>query len=287
MTTTSTIYTPLLSSRQYPLSCSEIAHILLTAFSKPSGESRYLVSLVLQSIHNYFEEEDQPLIEEKHLEAVACVSDSLMALATRLEVNLKNEAWTGNSVKDVEMMYTRVVFKLTDFLLDTTAGDPRAAVVAVRATLEDARRYLSISDTRMVQRDISFTASKFGISYPKVATIEDDELEMAKGLQGPMIYEGKFVKMKLGFKSILKGKKWGKKGAEGRAETGRVGEKEKGVEAGGNLVSGGVSENESGVGEAEDEWVFGEGKVVGSDSFLEMSALVLSLMDLGRSMPRL
>ncbi|KAB5593180.1 hypothetical protein CTheo_3343 [Ceratobasidium theobromae] len=284
MTTTPTIYTPLLSSRKYPLSCSEIAHILLTAFSKPSGENRYLVSLILQSIHNYFEEEAQ-LIENKHLEAVACLSDSLMALATRLEVNLKNEAWTGNVVKDVQMMYTRIVFKLTDFLLDTTAGDPRAAVIAVRATLEDARHYLSTSDTRTVEHDIAVTASKYGISYVKMATIEDNEFEMSKGLQGPMIYEGKFVKMRVGFKSMLKGKKWSRRGAEAKEEKGRVEEKEKGVGVVGCPVSGGVNASCSKVGEGEDDWVFGDGEVVASTSFLEMSALVLSLMDLDPLMP--
>lgn len=225
-----------------------------------------------------------------------------MALATRLEVNLKNEAWTGNVVKDVQMMYTRIVFKLTDFLLDTTvsriiitllqkidslvqAGDPRAAVIAVRATLEDARHYLSTSDTRTVEHDIAVTASKYGISYVKMATIEDNEFEMSKGLQGPMIYEGKFVKMRVGFKSMLKGKKWSRRGAEAKEEKGRVEEKEKGVGVVGCPVSGGVNASCSKVGEGEDDWVFGDGEVVASTSFLEMSALVLSLMDLDPLMP--
>lgn len=161
-------------------------------------------------------------------------------------------------------------------------------MVAIRATVEDARRYLAISDTRTVERDIGLTASKYGISYIKAATIED-EFVMVSAPQGPMIYEGRLVRMRVGLKSVLKGRKWGKRGGKaGEGELAKVEEKEKDSA---EVIKSPVSDaSDSGVSmageESSDEWIYGDGEVVGSRSFDEVCGLVWNLMELDSSMPR-
>ncbi|KAG8763170.1 hypothetical protein FRC11_005708, partial [Ceratobasidium sp. 423] len=94
------IYTPSLSSRTSPLSCSELAHIILTSFSKPSPESRRLVSFILRSMHEYSAAGNWGLISASDLKLVSTRLDLVLAVASRLEVDLKNKAWSGNLLAD-------------------------------------------------------------------------------------------------------------------------------------------------------------------------------------------
>ncbi|KAG8728869.1 hypothetical protein FRC11_010059, partial [Ceratobasidium sp. 423] len=188
------IYTPSLSSRTSHLSCSELAHIILTSFSKPSTESRQLVSFILQSVHEYSDAGSWGLIDDDNLKLVSTRPDLLMAVASRLEVDLKNKAWSGDLLADVRSMYNHIIFKLMQFLIETSGDNVLAAVNVVRSTLANTRRYLATSSTRTIERDIARTARKYGISYTREATIEGEEAGAPLGPQGPAANEVRAVK---------------------------------------------------------------------------------------------
>ncbi|CAE6533561.1 unnamed protein product, partial [Rhizoctonia solani] len=201
------IYTPSLSSRTSHLSCSELAHIILTSFSKPSAESRQLVSFILQSVHEYSDAGSRGLIDDDGLKLVSTRSDLVMAVASRLEVDLKNKAWSGDLLADVRSMYNRIIFRVMQFLIETAGDNVLAAVNVVRSTLADTRHYLATSSTRTIERDIATTARKYGISYTREVTIESKEAGVPLVPQGPGVNEVPSVKMKTGLKSGFKLKK--------------------------------------------------------------------------------
>ncbi|KAJ1305776.1 hypothetical protein OPQ81_010506 [Rhizoctonia solani] len=141
-----------------------------------------------------------------------------MAVASRLEVDLKNEVWSGDLLMDVRRMYHRIIFRIMQFLIETSGGSPLLAVNIVRSTLANTRLYLATSTTRSVERDIAITARKHGISYTREAMIED-EVTMLSGPQGPMTDDVRATRMKTGPKSAFKLKMtWGKKSAKGRCK---------------------------------------------------------------------
>ncbi|KAH7335978.1 hypothetical protein B0J17DRAFT_719643 [Rhizoctonia solani] len=190
-THTTSIYTPSLSSRTSHISSYELAHILLTSFSKPSAESRHLVSLILQSVDEYTSSGSQGLIDDADLKLVSTRSDLVMAVASRVEVDLKNKAWTGGMMKDVKGMYHSIVFKLMEYLIKTTGDDVLMAVSL---------------------HDIAMTARKYGISYTREATIGGNEVGLSSGPREPVVDERRVVKTKAGLRSVFKLRKsWGKK----------------------------------------------------------------------------
>ncbi|CAE6481530.1 unnamed protein product [Rhizoctonia solani] len=209
-THTTSIYTPSLSSRTSHISSYELAHILLTSFSNPSTDSRHLVSLILQSMDEYTSSGSQCLIDDDDLKLVSTRSDLVMAVASKVEVDLKNKAWTGDLMTDVKRMYHSIVFKLMEFLIKTAGDDVLAAVSLVCSTLADTRRYLATSTTRRIERDITMTAHKYGISYSRETTIESGEVGRPSVPQGPVADERRLVKTKV-LRSALRLKKiWSK-----------------------------------------------------------------------------
>ncbi|KAF8605646.1 hypothetical protein BDV93DRAFT_554496 [Ceratobasidium sp. AG-I] len=65
-----------------------------------------------------------------------------MYLAVELKVSFTNATWTGESTKDIRTLYTRMIFKLTGYLLNTLNA-PLMVAISVRATLEGTLHYLS------------------------------------------------------------------------------------------------------------------------------------------------
>ncbi|CAE6481513.1 unnamed protein product [Rhizoctonia solani] len=251
-THTTSIYTPSLSSRTSHISSYELAHILLTSFSNPSTESRHLVSLILQSMDEYTSSGSQCLIDDDDLKLVSNRSDLVMAVASRVEVDLKNKAWTGDLMTDVKRMYHGIVFKLMEFLIKTAGDDVLAAVSLVCSTLADTRRYLSTSTTRTIERDIAMTAHKYGISYSRETTIESDEVGVPSGLQELVADERRAVKTKTGLRSVFRLKKsWGKKAKKVASERVEICETDSHSVSDGEASDSGVSMGGS---ESDEEW---------------------------------
>ncbi|CAE6385528.1 unnamed protein product [Rhizoctonia solani] len=216
-TTHPSIYTSSLSSHisspTSPLSCSELAHIILTSFSKQSTEGRQLVSFILQSVDEYSSAGSIScgLISDDDLKLIATWSDLLMAVASRLEVDMKNKAWTGDFLTDVRRMYNSIIMKLMEFFIKT-AGDGVLFVINILgSTLADTRHYLAVSTTSTIERNIAITARKYGISYAQQVTIACDEISMSPSPRKP-VDEVRVVKMRTGLKSAFKLKRmWRKK----------------------------------------------------------------------------
>ncbi|CAE6515454.1 unnamed protein product [Rhizoctonia solani] len=251
-THTTSIYTPSLSSRTSHISSHELAHILLTSFSNPSTESRHLVSLILQSMDEYTSSGSQCLINDDDLKLVSTRSDLVMAVASRVEVDLKNKAWTGDLMTDVKRMYHSIVFKLMEFLIKSTGDNILAAVSVVYSTLPDTRQYLATSTTHTVERDIAMTARKYGISYARETTIERNEVGRSSVPQEPVAEERRVIKMNTGLRSVFKLKKtWGKKAENIASECVEMCETDNNYASDGEASDSGVSMGGS---ESDEEW---------------------------------
>ncbi|CAE6405106.1 hypothetical protein ACGC1H_000088 [Rhizoctonia solani] len=218
-TTHPSIYTSSLSSHISspisPLSCSELAHIILTSFSKQSTEGRQLVSFILQSVHEYSAAGSisRGLIGDDDLKLVATWSDLLMAVASRLEVDLKNGAWTGDLLTDVRRMYNSIIIKLMGFFIKTAGDGVLLAINVLRSTLADTHHYLATSTTCTIERNIAITARKYNISYAQPVMITGNRISMSPR----PVDEARVVKMKTGFKSTFKLRRlWKKKGGRGK-----------------------------------------------------------------------
>ncbi|KAH7335945.1 hypothetical protein B0J17DRAFT_630165 [Rhizoctonia solani] len=251
-THTTSIYTPSLSSRTSHISSYELAHILLTSFSKPSAESRHLVSLILQSVDEYTSSGSQCLIDDADLKLLSTRSDLVMAVASRVEVDLKNKAWTGDMMKDVKGMYHSIVFKLMEYLIKTTGDDVLMAVSLVCSTLAGTRQYLATSTTCAIEHDIAMTARKYGISYTREATIGGNEVGLSSGPREPVVDEGRVVKTKAGLRSVFKLRKsWGKKVEKVASECAEVCETNSYSASDAETSDSGVSMGGS---ESDEEW---------------------------------
>ncbi|KDN38477.1 hypothetical protein RSAG8_09462, partial [Rhizoctonia solani AG-8 WAC10335] len=141
-----------------------------------------------------------------------------MAVASRLEVDLRNKAWSGDLLTDVRRMYNSIVIKLMEFFI-RAAGDGVLMVINVlRSTLADTRHYLATSTTHTIEHDIAITARKYGISYTREITIEDDKIGVPSS-PPRKVDEVRVVKMKTGLKSAFQLKNmWRKKGGRGKCE---------------------------------------------------------------------
>ncbi|KAB5587724.1 hypothetical protein CTheo_8835 [Ceratobasidium theobromae] len=184
-------------------SCHKLGRILLATFPMPTSNTRYLVSLVLESTCRYFQEEEKPLIDDHHLREIAEFSDSVMALAARLEVDLRNERWTGQKLEDVRMMYTRIIFKFTNFLLDNTSGDPQVMIDGLTSSLHSAQTYLSTTDAMVLWNDVVYTAKHWEIWYAHSTTMPSPE--------DPTKLEKMMLKLSSGWRNVMKGSGRGKR----------------------------------------------------------------------------
>ncbi|CAE6485909.1 unnamed protein product [Rhizoctonia solani] len=217
------ILTPSLSSHISspisPLSCSELAHIILTSFSKPSVESCQLVSLILQSVHEYSAGAiSRGLISDDDLKLVATWSDLLMIVASRLEIDLKNRAWSGDLLTDVRRMYNSIIIKLMEFFIMSAGDGVLMAINVLRSTLADTRHYLATSTTCAIERNIAITARKYGISYAREVKITGDEISVLPSSHNPAD-DVRVIKTKSGLKSPFQFKVWRKKAVRGKCDS--------------------------------------------------------------------
>lgn len=105
-----------------PLSHSDAVHnVLASAVGfKAHSDTRYLISLVVQSVGNSLA--GTPLIDEIQLRAVAYARHSLLNLAVRLGVDLWAQEWTGDTLMNARIMYTEIVLQVTRAVLEVDDG---------------------------------------------------------------------------------------------------------------------------------------------------------------------
>ncbi|KAB5590863.1 hypothetical protein CTheo_5706 [Ceratobasidium theobromae] len=254
--TRNSLFTPKLATivKNNSLNSRKLGCVLLTAFSKPTTKTRYLVSLVLESTCRYLSGETFPLLDERQLREIIHFSDAVMALASRVEVDLRDAKWTGDATEDVHMMYMQITIKLTSFLLDNSSGDSQIMMDTLQSSLRSARTFLCTTDADQLWAYVGSASERCGIWYPHGTKIV--------GQEEPTRYEKMVSKLSSGLKYVRKGKgrgkEMGKQIESTRVGCGRSGASVDGVESDSGVSVGEiVSEDESGGGDE------GAGGVVG------------------------
>ncbi|KAB5590861.1 hypothetical protein CTheo_5704 [Ceratobasidium theobromae] len=196
--THNSLFTPKLATivKNNSLNSRKLGCVLLTSFSKPNAETRYLVLLVLESTCRYFDDGESSLLDERQLRELTSFSDVVMALASRVNVDLRNAKWTGDVNKDVQMMYTQIIINLTSFLLDNSPCDSRLVVDALQSSLPSARTFVYATDVEELWAYVESAAERCAIWYPHgMRIIEQEE---------PKRYKKILSKLNSGLKCVRK-----------------------------------------------------------------------------------
>ncbi|KAB5589649.1 hypothetical protein CTheo_6904 [Ceratobasidium theobromae] len=236
-----TLFTPNLATlvRENSLNSRKLGCVLLTSFSKPTTKTRYLVSLVLESTCRYFDNEESSLLDERQLGEIIYFSDVVMALASRVGVDLRNAKWTGDTAKNVQMMYTQIIIKLTRFLLDNSPCSFRPVVDALQSSLRSARTFVCTTDVEELWSYVESAAERCGIWYPhRTRIVEQEE---------PTRYKKMMSKLNSGLKCVRKTRG---RGMEKRAEKEGEGAGDEGLGKSGGSMDGGDSDSGVSVGGA-------------------------------------
>lgn len=98
-----------------------------------------------------------------------------MVLASRIGANPKNVMWTGDAASDVRMMYTRIVFKLTNDLLDDTPGNPRSRINSLQWSLADTQRMLRWMLAGRIQDEVEAVADAYNVQRSPAVTLDKQE----------------------------------------------------------------------------------------------------------------